>query len=283
MFILIMVLYFIANTAARILTRVFTQHTKLDPYTASLLMSASMYFTGLIYGLFQLSGSLFAGITPGLLALGVLAGVVMTVFAKLNFIAQKHIDTAPFIVMRMLSVPVSVLISTLFLDESLHGAQLIGMLSILVGVSVVATSGKHIFNGRIGRYELLCIACSTVLGIYTIYARMVISQTSLATYTILFMGLEIIPLLIIVLSRPKIRPNRKDLRLSIGTGAATAMHVIAFWAAVAVVGNVAIVSSASAFRVVTIFIASYVLLGERKHLNQKLVGSALAVLGLLLT
>lgn len=283
MFIFLMALYFIASTCARLLTRVFTQHTKLDPYTANLLMMGSAYITGLFYGLSQLEGSLFAGVTPLLLLLVLFVGGIMTLFGKVSFIAQKHIDAAPFTVIRMLSVPVSVLLSTLFLGESLHGLQLIGMLSILIGVSIVSTGGKRLFSGHVGRYELLSIFSSVLLGVYMIYVRMVISQTSLATYTILFVGIESLPLLGVVLSRPKILPTAKDIKFSVGWGVASAIHIVAFWTAVGIIDNLATVSSVSAFRVVTIFAASYVLLDEKKHLNQKIAGSILAVIGLLLT
>jgi len=283
MFIFLMALYFIANTAGRLLIRVFTQKTKLDPYSASLAIMAPSYLIGLTYGLTQQEQPLLLGFTPMLAGLVLLVGVMQVLSGKISMITQKHIETAPYIVMRMLFVPTSVLVSTLFLGESLTLIQLAGMISILTGVSIVSTGGKLPHVKHLGRYELLTLANSIFLGVYVIFNRYLIEQTSLSTLMVVFAGLEMIPLLLTVAKRPLMKPSKMDLKLSLGMGITSVIHIVAFWLAVELVDNVALVSSLSAFRIVTIFIGSYIILKEKSNFKQKVIGSLLATAGLLLS
>ena len=159
-----MALYFVANTMCRLLIRVFTQKTKLDAYSASFAITISTYIVGLAYGLLRQEQPLLQGFTP-MVALSVFGVGVMQVFAgKIAVVTQKHIETAQYSVIRMLQVPSSVVISTLFLGEALTLMQTVGMLSILAGVSIVSTGGKIPRLMHFGRYELLTIANSAFLG-----------------------------------------------------------------------------------------------------------------------
>jgi len=276
-------MYFIANTAGRLLIRVFTQKTKLDSYSSSLAIKGPAYLLGLIYGLTQNKYPLTQGVTPFLISLVLLVGVLQIISGSVSVITQKHIDTAPYVVMRVLFVPTSVLISAILLNESLALTEFIGMLIILSGVSIVSTGGKlpHIKN--IGRYELLNLSNSVFLGVYVVFSRYIISQTSLPTFMVIFAGIEIIPLILAVGRKSLTRPSKLDLKLSMLIGVASAIHIVAFWLAVDILDNVAIVSSISAFRVVTIFIGSYFVLNEKTNLKQKLVGSLLATAGITLS
>ena len=208
---------------------------------------------------------------------------MMQVFAgKIAVITQKHIETAQYSVIRMLQVPISVVISTLFLGEALTLVQTVGMLSILAGVSIVSTGGKIPRLKHFGRYELLTIANSAFLGVYTVFNRYLIEQTSLSTLMVVWAGIEMIPLLATIIKRPTQMPAKSDIVLALGIGATAVLNIVAFWLAVAIAGNVALVSSLSAFRVVAIFAGSYLILKEKNNLTPKIIGSLLAVVGLLL-
>lgn len=282
MFIFFMALYFIANTMCRLLIRVFTQKTKLDAYSASFAITISTYIVGLAYGLLRQEQPLLQGFTP-MVALSVFGVGVMQVFAgKIAVVTQKHIETAQYSVIRMLQVPSSVVISTLFLGEALTLMQTVGMLSILAGVSIVSTGGKIPRLMHFGRYELLTIANSAFLGVYTVFNRYLIEQTSLSTLMVVWAGIEMIPLLATIVKRPTQMPVKSDIVLALGIGATAVLNIVAFWLAVAIAGNVALVSSLSAFRVVVIFAGSYLILKEKNNLTPKIIGSLLAVVGLLL-
>ena len=282
MFIFFMALYFVANTMCRLLIRVFTQKTKLDAYSASFAITISTYIVGLAYGLLRLEQPLLQGFTP-MAALLVFGVGMMQVFAgKIAVITQKHIETAQYSVIRMLQVPISVVISTLFLGEALTLVQTVGMLSILAGVSIVSTGGKIPRLKHFGRYELLTIANSAFLGVYMVFNRYLIEQTSLSTLMVVWAGIEMIPLLATIIKRPTQMPAKSDIVLALGIGATAVLNIVAFWLAVAIAGNVALVSSLSAFRVVAIFAGSYLILKEKNNLTPKIIGSLLAVVGLLL-
>ena len=277
-----MALYFVANTMCRLLIRVFTQKTKLDAYSASFAITISTYIVGLAYGLLRLEQPLLQGFTP-MAALLVFGVGMMQVFAgKIAVVTQKHIETAQYSVIRMLQVPISVVISTLFLGEALTLMQTVGMLSILAGVSIVSTGGKIPRLMHFGRYELLTIANSAFLGVYTVFNRYLIEQTSLSTLMVVWAGIEMIPLLATIVKRPTQMPVKSDIVLALGIGTTAVLNIVAFWLAVAIAGNVALVSSLSAFRVVAIFAGSYLILKEKNNLTPKIIGSLLAVVGLLL-
>lgn len=283
MFVFLMVVYFTANTATRLLVRVFTQTTSLNPYTASFLIMAPTYIVGLVYGVSQQSQPVLQGVTPALIFIVFIVGMLQVVSGRIAITTQKHIETAPYTVMRMIFVPVSILISTLMLGESLSLVQTIGMVSILIGVSVVSTGGRVPHFKHIGHYEALTLINSVFLGAYVVLGRYLIHETSLPTLLIVFGGVELIPLIITLLKVPYTKPSRLDVSLAAGIGIASAVHIVAFWLAVDLVGNVALVSSLSAFRIVTIFIGSHIILKEKSNLRQKVAGSLLATVGLLLS
>ena len=161
--------------------------------------------------------------------------------------------------------------------------QAAGMVSILMGVSIVSTGGRIPRMRHFGRYELLTLANSIFMGVYIIFNRYLIEQTSLSTLMVVFAAIEAFPLLIAVINRPIERPACSDIQLSLGIGLTAVMNIVAFWLAVELAGNVALVSSLSAFRIVTIFLGSYLVLKEKDNPRQKAVGSLLAIIGLLMS
>ncbi len=283
MFIFLMALYFIANTAAKLLVRVFSKKTQLDPHAANLATRLPGYLFGVAYGLQQQSQPLLEGVTPPLLALTAFTAMLSVVAGKISIIAIKNLDIASYTLLQMLSVPVSVVISSLLLSEGLTFAQTLAMTCILVGVSIVGAGGRLPRTKHIGKYESYALLNSLFSGSFIVLGRYLIEQTSLSTMLVLFAGMEIIAVLLVASKSTLKKPSMSDIRLSLGIGASFAIGMIAFWLAADSIDNIALVSSLASFRVVTIFAASYVLLKEKSNLKQKLVGSALATAGLLLS
>jgi drug/metabolite transporter (DMT)-like permease len=239
-----------------------------------------------IFGLLTIEGSLFSGV--GLKTLGLMSfmGVALVYFNKLTLVAQKHIDTAPYMVLRQVAVPTSVILSTVFLGESLTLAQAVGMMIILFGSYLIASNGGKIKLKHIGKYELMAIVYGVFLAFYSIASRYLQLETSLSTILVIGGLLEIIPN-ILVASGVKSKSheskiNKNDIFLACLIGLFSAMHIVAFWLAVYYAGNIALISSLGSFRIVTIFVASYIFLKEKDDLKMKIVGTLLALLGLLL-
>lgn len=282
MFIFLILLYFIANTSARLLVRVFSKHTNLNSYTANLLLAVPTYLGMLVFGLATLEGSLFEGFTPLLLLMILLVSIILVFMSKLTLKAQKHLETAHYMVLRQVSVPASVLISTVFINESLNFLQVIGMIVILSGSYLVATSGgkKHIKH--IDRYEIMAIIYGLFLGLFVVASRYFQLQTSLAAMLIIGGAIEMIPSAVFAYMEPSQKISLYEYKLAILIGLASAVHIITFWLAVNNSSNVALVSSIGSFRIVTIFIGSYLILKEKSDLKLKLTGTFIALIGLLL-
>ncbi len=286
MFIFLMVLYFIANTVARLLIRVFSKNTKLNPYAANLLLQIPTYLGMLAFGLASLQGSIFAGITPGIFLLMTVLGIVIVYFNNLTLIAQKHVETAPYMVLRQISVPVSVLLSTIFLSEVLNAKQIAGMIVILSGTYLVASNGGKLKIKHFSRHELTVILYGIFLAFYSIVTRYLQIETSLSAILIIGGLLEIIPnaaATIKVSSRIHVQEIKlTEVYLACLIGLFSAVHIVTFWLAVNYTQNIALVSSISSFRIATIFIGSYLLLKEKGDFKLKLAGTIVALVGLLL-
>lgn len=286
MFLLLMCLYLMANTAARLLTRTLTKTTRLDPYlTGSLIDIPTSVFAALI-GLFFMEGSLLSGVTLPLVLLSSVVGVFQILWGRLSVVSQKHIDTTTYTVIRMLVTPVTILLSSVFLHESLSFAQGSGLLLILAGSFVVSSSGRRLKLQRFNRYELYAASTALFLGANTLVSNFLIDQTSFATSMTVFSFLISLPGLLVSSMRVKQLKRFltvQDIKLSVALGFTTAIHIASFWGAVAIVDNLSLVSALASFRVITVFAASYVVLSERTGPFQKLAGSSLAVTGLLLT
>ncbi len=281
-----MALYFIANTASRLLVRVFSQTTSLNPYAANLLLQIPTYTGMLLFGLLTLQNSIFAGVTPQIVLLMILLGIAQVYFNKVTLIAQKHVETAPYMVLRQVSVPVSVLLSTIFLNETLDFNQIIGMFVILFGTYLVASNGGKIKIKHFSRHELMTIGYGVYLALYSIIIRYLQIETSLSTVLIIGGLLELIPSYLTThkvsskISLEKLK--QKEVFVSFLIGLFSAMHIVTFWLAVEYSQNIALVSSVSSFRVATIFVGSYLLLNERSSFRLKLGGTLVALIGLLL-
>ncbi len=281
-----MVVYFFANTAARLLVRVFSKNTKLNPYKANLLTNVPTYIGMLIFGLFTLPDSLLAGLNYKTLILMLFMGITLVFFNKMSLLAQKHVETAPYMVLRQVMVPVSVLLSTILLGESLTPTQLIGMLVILLGSYLVASNGGTLKIKHIGKYELMAMGYGVFLAFYSIASRYLQIETSLSTVLIIGGLLELIPNALVAL-RTKDKPSehkikRADVYLACLIGFFSAAHIVTFWLAVSNADNVALVSSLGSFRIVTIFLGSYLILKEKANLKLKIIGTAIALIGLML-
>lgn len=282
-----MTLYFIANTASRLLVRVFSKNTKLNSYKANFLLNIPTYLGMLIFGLFTIPDSFFSGLNYKTLSLMAIMGVSLVFFNKMTLIAQKHVETAPYMVLRQVSVPASVLLATLLLGESLTPIQILGMLVILLGSYLVASNGGTLKIKHIGKYELMTMGYGVFLAFYSIASRYLQIETSLSTVLIIGGLFELIPNAFVA-SRTKDKPsehqiNRSDMYLACFIGLFSAAHIVTFWLAVSYTGNVALLTSIGSFRIVTIFLGSYLILKEKANLKLKIIGTAIALVGLLLT
>lgn len=223
-----MITYFTANTTSRLLVRVFTQKTQIKPYAASAAVTASSNIGLIIFGLRAANGEIFSAVTPTILFILISIAIMSAYFGKLSMTAQKHVDTASYMVLRQVSVPTSVLISTLTLNEGMEAIQILGMFVILSGSYIVGSGGKRIKISNFGRYQLQILAYGLFLGLYSISARLIEQRTSLSTLLVLGGACEIVIAIQMAWRESKSQYSKSDFIYIILIGLGTTVHVVSF-------------------------------------------------------
>ena len=89
----------------------------------------------------------------------------------------------------------------------------------------------------------------------------------------LFLGIAVL------VSKSKNKYSNKDITI---TGILRFFQALSWVVLINVVGNLSIVSAVTTFKIVIIFIAGALILNEREDFKRKLLGSIIALVGLLL-
>ena len=153
--------------------------------------------------------------------------------------------------------------------------------TILLLVAVVLISKKHrIGTFRFDKYFLLTVLGGVFLGVLIVAERALMKTTGFSAAIIMSWGSQAFFLGIVALyTKSKHRYSPKEV---ISMGLVKFLSATSWVIMVYVVGNISLVSSVSTFKVVTVFIAAALFLGEREDLPRKIFGSIIAVIGLLL-
>lgn len=275
-------LFFVCSTTGNLLRRTFSKKTEHDAGLISFMVHTAIILPlSLVWALFQKTPLLI--FTPSFIVYSFLAGVAGTAFSILAFKSQKTVDAAQFAVISNLSTPLVAVLSALSLRESLNISQAAGMVLIMGGVSVVTgigTSGSRAAKKHIW----FAVAGAVMTSFAIILERFAIRLTSIAAYFVIGFSMQAITMAF--LARKKVRVIHKipasDLRVITLMGVARFGSTVMFLVAVKNSNNVSLVSAASGFRTVVICTGSYLFLGERERLWQKLLGSCIATAGLFL-
>ena len=211
--------------------------------------------------------------------LAMACSVFGALFLALSYWSQKHVDAGVTTLISNVYTPVTILVATIFLNESLSLKQLLGTTILLV--SVVLVSKKH----RIGRfsfdkYFLAMLASGVMLGLLLSCERALMKTTGFTAGTLVSwwsQALGMLILIIIVRPKGKFRPN--DV---LSTGILRYLQSLSWVILLQIVGNLSVVSAVTTFKVVVVFIAAALILKEREDLSRKVFGSLIAIGGLLL-
>ena len=124
------------------------------------------------------------------------------------------------------------------------------------------------------------ILSGVLLGFLLVAERTLQKTTGFSAGTIFswvaqasFLGLAVL------VTKSKHEYSKKEIAIS---GAVSAIGSLSYVILVTVVGNLSIVSAITTFKVVIIFLAAALILKEREDLPRKILGSIVAVIGLLL-
>lgn len=228
----------------------------------------------LLYQPFHVTGDILTvvGIT-------LICGVFGSLTMVLGYTAQKHIEAGVTSVISNMYTPITIVLATIFLSEKLTTLQIFGTVILFVGMIVVSKKhriGKFTFD----KYFLMMLASGIFLGVLITAERYLQKTEGFTTGTLLswwctglFLGL------ITLFTKNKHTYSKMDITI---TGSLRFLHNLSWVILVYVVGNLSYVSAITTFKVVIMFITGALFLNEREDLPRKIIGSIIAVAGLLL-
>ena len=221
----------------------------------------------------------FSGSKIHLILLSLTCGIFGMLYFIANYTAQKHIDAGITIVVVNIYTPITIIFSSILLHEGLKPIQILG--TILLLVAMVIISKKHrIGKFRFDKYFMMMLLSGFFLAIVLIAERALQKQTGISGATMLSWGTQCFSLgLATLFLKSKHTYNTKEI---FSTGIITALSSISYVILVYTVGNLSLVSSVTTFKIVLMFIAAALFLHEREDLPRKILGSVIAVAGLLL-
>lgn len=246
-----------------------------------------IHFSFLVMGIISFLGLFLPLISPfeihgdirWLFALAFLCGLTGAIQFVMMFTAQRHVEAGVSSLVSNIYTPTTIVLASLFLNERLSPIQIVGTILMLVGMVIV--SKKH----RIGRFKfdkyfVQIVFSGILLGVMLTAERTLQKTTGFSAGTMMswwsqfaFLGLATI------IFKSKSKYPIKD---TVITGVLRFFQAFSWVLLLFIVGNLSLVSSITTFKVVIIFFAGAIFLHEREDLPRKIVGSLIAVAGLLL-
>lgn len=276
------VFYFIASSASSLQRRwlAVKKDEQAGPRGQIRLAFEVMLFLvvgGLFFPFF--SPFYFSGNWYYLIFLSVISGLFGMGYFISNYIAQRHVDAGVTTILSHIYTPVTILFATVFLHEGLSLKQIIGI-AILLTAIVIVSKKHHIGTFRFDKYFWMMIASGVMLGILLVAERALQKTTGFSAGVLLswfsqcaFLGLATL------IYQSKHTYTKSEV---LTTGALRFLQGLSYVVLIWVVGNLSLVASVITFKVVIVFAAAALFLGEREDWQRKLVGSVIAVIGLLL-
>lgn len=223
---------------------------------------------------FYISGGAFR-----LIALAVMAGVFGAGCNMLQYIAQKHLDAGVTTIVANIYTPVTILLSFFILNEGLTASQVVGTVLLLCAM-VIVSKKKSTGYFKFDKYFLFMLLSGVLLAVLLVAERMLTKVTGFSAGIMISWGAQAFTLgLVTLYLGSKHTYSTKEVAI---TGILQFFQACAWVVLVYTVGNLGLVSSITTFKVVVIFVAAAVFLHEREDLPRKILGSIIAVIGLLL-
>lgn len=196
-----------------------------------------------------------------------------------SYTAQKYVEAGVGILVNNIYTPITIALATVFLNEKLTAMQIVGTTLLLVGM-VVVSKQHRIGRFKFDRYFLLMVASGVMLGIFLTAERALQKITGFTAGTMLSWWTQCAVLGIFTLfTSSRSVYSTKDLTI---TGVLRFLQSVSWVVLIFVVGNLSLASAVTTFRVVLIFIAAAIFLNEREDMPRKIIGSGIALVGLLL-
>lgn len=211
--------------------------------------------------------------------LTLLCGLSGATFYIFYYSSQKYVDAGIGAIVNNIYTPITIILATVFLNEKLTLIQIFG--TVLLLFSIVLISKKHrIGKIRFDKYFLMALGAGMVLGVLLTSERALQKTTGFTAGTI-FSWWSFCTILGILsfLTHGKTLHTTKDILI---TSILRFLQGLSWVTLVFVVGNLSIVSAITTFKIVGVFIGAAIFLKERDDLPRKIIGSIIAIIGLLL-
>lgn len=273
--------YFIAASASPLQRRwLAVQNQEAPP-------EGQIHFAFQVVGILSVLGLLLLFFEPfkisgdplKLVLLSLAAGLSGAGYFWASYVAQRHVEAGITTLLGNIYTPITIFLATVFLNETLTAWQMAGTVLLLAGVVVV--SKKHrIGRFKFDRYFLLMGLSGVMLGLCLTAERALQVETGLTAATLFSWWSQFAVLGVLTLyTGSKSHYAVKDVAI---TGVLRFFQALSWVVLMWVVGNLSVVSAITTFKVVLIFIAGAILLNEREDMSRKILGSVIALAGLLL-
>lgn len=223
---------------------------------------------------FHLQGNIFT-----LILLALVSGTFGAGYFVSFYTAQKYVEAGVSTLVNNIYTPITIILATVFLNEKLTTIQILGTVLLLVGM-VIVSKQHRIGRFKFDKYFMLTILSGVALGISLTAERALQKITGFTAGTMIswwsqcaFLGIATL------VTNNKNEYTKKDIAI---TGILRFLQSLSWVILIFVVGNLSLVSAITTFKVVIIFIAAAIFLNEREDLPRKIVGSCVALVGLLL-
>lgn len=272
--------YFVAGSASP-LQRRWLATRKNDDNTGQINLAFRVMLITVVLSLFLPFFKPFylQGNITTLFWLTLVCGTFGAVYFVSFYVAQKYVEVGISTLVNNIYTPITIVLASVFLNERLTMIQIFGTALLLIGMVIV--SKKHrIGTFKFDKYFMLVVLSGVALGIVLTAERALQKMTGFTAGAMLSWWAQCLFLGIVVfISRDKNKYTTKDVAI---TGVLRFFQSLSWIVLIFVVGNLSLVSSITTFKVVIIFIAAAVFLGERENLTRKIIGSLVALAGLLL-
>lgn len=238
------------------------------------LIAAILSLSLLFYQPFIITGNIFL-----IVLLALLCGIFGSLTAVFGYTAQKHVEAGVTSVVSNIYTPITIVLATVFLNEALTGIQILGTVILFIGMLMVSKkhrTGKFTFD----KYFIMMLLSGIFLGVLITAERYLQKTTGFATGTILsWWSVTLFLGIMTLFTKNKHTYSKKDLAI---TGILRFLQNLSWVSLVYIVGNLSFVSAVTTFKVILVFLAGALFLNEREDLLRKILGSIIAVGGLLL-
>ncbi|KKU55629.1 MAG: hypothetical protein UX77_C0009G0005 [Parcubacteria group bacterium GW2011_GWA1_47_11] len=197
----------------------------------------------------------------------------------LSYIGQKHLDAGEMSIVWNIYTPVTIVLSSILVHEGLTPLQIVGTLLLLIAIFIISKK-HHLGRMRFNRSFLFVLLGGVLIGVLLVAERALQKTTGFSAGVMISWGSQVLGLGIASFFwGSKHNYTKKEV---VTTGTLQFLGALSYVMLVWLVGNLSVVTSVTTFKVVLVVIAAGIFLGEKEDLRRKIIGSIVAVIGLLL-